>query len=663
MIYWEKYFKLIILLMANGGSSLRLVQILLLLFIYSFGYGQNNSLKFEHLSIEDGLSQGTVYAILQDNRGFMWFGTRFGLNRYDGYKFRSFNNDPTDPNSLPGYRVLALLEDHNGFLWAATEMGGLARYNRSTENFTNFRHDSTDQGSLSSNLTITLFEDSEQTLWVGTQQGLNRMDKDNLEFEKYFHVKGDSSSLSSSHITAIAEIIPGTLLLGLGNGSMATLNLQSRIITNIQKGLFRPSRSGKRPITCIIKDRNHDYLWLSRYGFGLVKYDFNSGVLKRYKQANSSPYAVGANFINSIAQDAVGKLWLASVGGLTVFNQKTETFSLNEHDAQNPFSINDEMIRSCFIDDQGLVWAGSESKGINIYKLKQIRFDHFHHEAGNPNGPSANSVYSLAEDEGGDIWFTTLSGGTNRFNPSIGTYKYYKTDDSKPIWSLNYPMQVMIDRFGKAWMGSAIAGLSEVDPESGTRLNLYFNRTSDPMSISESIILSITESRNGTLWVGTKNEGLNRLNREANNFTRFHVDPDDPSSISGDRIYVILEDHAGVLWIGTAEGGLNRFHAETESFTSFQHSNDDDNCLGSNSVLTLHEDRCNNLWIGTRGGGLNKLDSARQTFSVLDIGFDNVDIIIYKILEDDHGFLWLSTNNGIIKVGPEQGFLNCMSSK
>ncbi len=635
-----------------------LYRYLFLLFIAVFCYGHEDQLKFDHLTVEDGLSQGTVYAILQDNRGFMWFGTRFGLNRYDGYNFRSFNNDPNDLNSLPGHRVLGLLEDHNGSLWVATEMGGVARYNRNTENFTNFRHDATDPGSLSSNLTITLFEDSEQTLWVGTQQGLNRLDKDQLEFEKYFHVEGDSSTLSSSHISAIAEIMPGTLLLGLGNGSLATLNLLSGKITNIQNGLFHPSRSGTRPITSITKDRDHDYLWLSRYGFGLVRYDFKDGILNHYKQATNSYNAVGANFLYSIAQDQMGQLWLGSVSGLTVFDPKTEAFSFNVHDDQNPGSINDEIIQSCFIDEQGLVWAGSESKGINIYKPKQIRFEHIRYDVDNPQGPSANSVYSLAEDQGGDIWFTTMPGGTNRFNPVSGTYRYYQTDDSKPVWSLNYAMQVMIDQTGMAWMGSAAAGLSEVDPASGTRLSLYFNRASDPMSLSESNILSITERRNGTIWVGTKNKGLNRFNRETNNFTRFQYDPNDSSSISGDRIYVLLEDHADVLWIGTAKGGLNRFQAGTESFTAYKYAIDDDNCIGSNCVLTLHEDSRNNLWIGTRGGGLNKLDSTRQTFSTLDIGFDNIDIIVYKILEDDHGFLWLSTNNGIIKVDPEQGFLN-----
>ena len=633
-------------------------QFLILLFLCSSAFSQNNKLKFDHLTVADGLSQGSVYATLQDHGGFMWFGTRFGLNRYDGNEFRHFNHDPKNPHSLPGYRVLALLEDHHDALWVATETGGLARYERDTETFTNFRHDSTDPGSLSSDLTTCLYEDSNHTLWVGTKLGLNHLDGDKLEFDSYFHVVGDSSSISDSHISALSELSPGILLIGLNNGSMATLDLESGKVTNIQNGIFRPSRTGFRPITYITRDQQNDYVWLSRFGYGLVKYNLKNGILNRYNQATSSYNSAGANFLYSIAQDQQGKLWLASVGGLSVFDPETEQLSFNEFDDQDPGSLNDHIVLSTFIDKQGLVWAGSESKGINIYKPNQIRFELFRHEADNASSPSANNVYSFAEDEGGDIWFTTLPGGTNRFNPTTRTFRYYQTDDSKPNWSMNYAMQVMIEKSGLVWFGTAAAGLSQIDPVSGERLKLYYNEASYPHSISGSDILAIYETRDRTLWVGTKNNGLNRYNREAENFTRFRHDPENPSSIGGDRIYTTLEDHAGVLWIGTADGGLSRFHAETESFTSFKHTMDDNNCIGSNCVLALYEDGQDNLWIGTRGGGLNKLDSNRQTFSTLDLGFDNIDIIIDCILEDDHGYLWLSTSNGIIKADPEQGFLN-----
>jgi len=589
----------------------------------------------------------------------MWFGTRFGLNRYDGHEFRHFNHDPKNQNSLPGYRILALHEDHRGALWVASETGGLARYNRDTENFTNFRHDATDPGSLSSNLTTCIYEDSEQSLWVGTKQGLNLLDRDKLEFDKYFHIDGDDSSLSSSHISALSEISPGILLIGLGNGSMATLELHSGKITNIQNGMFRPSRIGSRPITCIIRDKYNDFVWLSRFGSGLVKYSLQDGIMNRYLKAADSYNAVGTSFFYSISQDQGGKLWLASIGGLTVFDPETEQFTFNKFDDKNPDGVSDQIIHSTLIDKQGLVWAGSETKGINIYKPNQIRFELFQHASDQAQTPSANSVYSFAQDGNGDIWFTTIPGGTNRYSPSTGTFRYYQTDDNDyNIWSLNYAMQVMIDKAGMAWIGTASAGLSQIDPVSGERLILYYNRNSDPSSISGPIIYTIYETNDQTIWVGTKDNGLNRYNRETNNFSRFQHDPDDPHSISGNRIYVTLEDHAGVLWIGTAEGGLNRFNAENGSFTSYQHTADEENCIGSNCVLALHEDSQNNLWIGTRGGGLNKLDSNRQTFSTLDLGFENIDIIIDCILEDDHGYLWLSSNTGLIKADPEHGFLN-----
>lgn len=632
---------------------------LLLLLLFSLPVlSQGNTLKFDHLSVEDGLSQGAVYTILQDSRGFMWFGTRFGLNRYDGHEFRLFSHDPQDSSSLPAYRVFALFEDHESTLWVATETGGLARYNRNTESFTNFRNDPADPSSLSSNHTTCIFEDSAQTLWIGTNNGLNRFDRKLQRFVKYYHLEGDSSSLSTSHISSLAEIAEGVLIIGLGNGSLATLDIETEQITNIQSDHFWPAKTSSREIECIKKDINGDYVWLSKFGFGLTKYSLSEGILEHYEITEIDDNGISVNFIYSISQDRTGKLWLATIGGLTVFDPLTEQFNFNQYDDANPEGLSDKIINSTFIDAQGMIWAGLESRGINIYKPNQIRFEKFSHIPGDPKTPNANNIYSLTEDSQGDIWFTTLSGGTNRYHPEKGTYRYYMTDNRDPnSWSLNYAMQVMIDQFGIAWIGTVVAGLSEVDPESGDRLRLHYNNSSNPKSLSGHTITSLMESRDGTIWVGTKENGLNRY-LGARNFTSYQHDPDDPKSISGNCIYAIVEDHEGVLWIGTAEGGLNRYHPETETFTSFMYSAENENCIKSNNVLTIHEDKHGNLWIGTRGGGLNKLDSARKNFSTLDLGFENRNSIVYKILEDDHGYLWLSTNNGLIKVDPEKGFLN-----
>ncbi|MEA3287005.1 MAG: two-component regulator propeller domain-containing protein [Candidatus Marinimicrobia bacterium] len=634
-----------------------LYRLLLLLVISITCYTQENPLKFDHLTVEDGLSQGAVHAIYEDSKGFMWFGTRFGLNRYDGYQFKYFNHDPIDSTSLPGYRVLTLLEDHETILWVGTENGGLAKYNRDTERFNNFSHDRSDTSSLSSNQVTCLFEDSDQMLWIGTQNGLNRFNSDRQRFTRYYHIEGDDASLPANHVSAISEISPGTLLIGMGNGSVAAFDRQSHQFTNIKNEEFWPSNSSARVIESILKDREHDYVWVSRFTYGLTKFNLNDGTVNHYDPANY-PDRISTDYIFSISQDQTGKLWMATVGGVTVFDPLTEQFTYHRNDDTNPTSINDKIILSVFIDKQGLVWAGSESKGISIYKPNQIRFEQFNHESGNTQGPSGNGVYSFDEDETGDIWFTTLPGGTNRYDPVSGDFRYYQSDDSKRgVWSMTYAMQVMIDQFGMVWIGTAVAGLSQVDPQSGQRLHLYHN-SKRPNSLSGHSVHALLESSKGTIWVGTQDNGLNRFNREANNFSIYQHDPGDSSSISGNCIMALLEDQDSVLWIGTTQGGLNRYDPETESFTAYKHSPNNSNSPGSNSVLALYEDTHNNLWIGTRGGGLNKLDPTRKQFSILDLGFENTDIIIYSIQEDDHGFLWLSTNDGLMKADPEKGFLN-----
>ncbi len=638
-------------------------RVLFILSIILGVFGQDNQLKFDHLTVEDGLSEGAVYSILKDSRDFMWFGTRFGLNRYDGLEIRVFSHDPEDSTSLPGYWISALLEDSHGNMWVGTEEGGLGKYNRDTEAFTQYRHNPDDPGSLSSNLIACLFEDAEGSIWVGTISGLNKFHPETNSFEKFFHLPGDSATLSDNYVTALAELSGGNLIIGFGSGSLAILNIQSGEIRNKTTGYFKSSRSSDRAIKAIIKDLNNDYVWLTRFGYGLVKYDLQNGPLKFYEAPDSDPHGLSLNFLYSPSQDSTGKIWMGSVGGLTVFDPGTESFSFNWPDQKEPRSLNDNMIYSAYVDNHGIVWAGSEAKGLNIHRPNQNRFELFQHDPEAMQTPSANSVYDLAQDSNGDIWFATIPGGVNRYNPTSKTYRYYQTDDSVPgTWSMNYPQQVLIDRFGMLWVGTNVAGLMEVDPESGVRTKLFYPLRTRSNSISGHTQLALLETRSGTIWAGTKESGLSRYNRETNDFTRFLSDPDDPTRLRGERVYALHEDRSGILWVGTAQGGLSRFNADTETFTTYMYTVGSDNCIGSNSILAIYEDSKQNLWIGTRGGGLNKLDSSRQQFSTLDLGSENIDILTAAIEEDDHGYLWISTNKGIIKADPEKGLVNRYTS-
>lgn len=636
---------------------------LMILVLVANSYAQNNTMRFEHLTVEDGLSEGAIYSILQDSKGFMWFGTRFGLNRYDGHEFRVFNHDPNDPTSIPGHWISALTEDRQGYLWVGTQEDGAAIYDPSNENFHAFKHDKGDPSSLSSDLVTSIYEDSHGTIWIGTKNGLNRFEQESQSFTKFFKIEGDTSSICDNVITAVSEGPGDILILGLGSGSISLFDLNTEKFRNITSGPFTPNWTSDRAIKAILPDKDSDHIWISRFTIGLYRFDVEDGIIKEYRKFGIDPHGVASNFIMQISQDHLGRLWLASVNGFTVFDPLTETYIYNDPDEKISSSISDHLIYSSYVDSHGIVWGGSEAKGVNIHRPNLIRFELHQHDPGEPQTPSANSVFSLAEGLDGDIWFSTIPGGFNRYNPDTRTYRYYQSDpNSLEVYSLNYAQEVMIDHLGMAWFGVNAAGLMEFEPESGKRLNLFYPHPGDETSLSGHTVFALLETRDGSIWVGTKENGLSRYNRETNNFTRYKSDPDDPASLHGERIYALLEDHDGVLWVGTAQGGLNRFNAETETFTNYVYIAGTENCIQSNAVLALHEDQHQNLWIGTRGGGLNKLDSSRQYFSTLDLGRNNVELSIKGIEEDDQGYLWISTIAGIIKADPESGFLNRYTS-
>ena len=621
-------------------------------------YAQPADVKFDHLTVEDGLSNGAVYAILQDSRGFMWFGTRFGLNRYDGLEFKVFGHDPKNPNSLPGYQVTAICEDWTGAIWVGTFNGGLAKFDRKTEQFTNYFQDSADPNTISSNFITAIYEDSQQNLWVGTENGLNKYNRNQNSFITYYHDPVDSQSICDNRITSFCEIPSGTLWIGTKSGSLIKIDLKSSFIENLQDNPFRPTKAATNIITSLVGDPNENILWVTMFPIGLIKVKLNNMEINFYRISTDDPNMASTNGLFSSVMDENGNLWMGSVDGVTFFNPTREEYVYNRFDEYNPFSVSDYVIQKTYIDNQGILWVGTASKGVDKFNPKRLRFDHIKQSEKNPEGFQGTNVFSFDEDKEGLIWIGATPKGTNRFDPISGTFKYYQSDDSDPeVWSRNYVKQVLVDHYNKIWIGTFAAGLFELDPIT-ENINHYRHVPDQPRSISDNDIYALYETMDGTLWVGTQGGGLNRFNRESGSFTHFTHDPSDTLSISSNDIYVIFEDHSGTLWIGTADGGLNRYEPLSESFTALLVSDENRNSISSNCVLSLFEDARNNLWIGTRSGGLNKLNPDRKTFSILDLGDEPSNLEIASILQDDDGFLWLGTTNGILKADPDSGLVN-----
>ncbi len=543
----------------------------------------------------------------------MWFGTWDGLNRYDGYDFTVYKNNPENPNSLSNSSIWSLYEDRTGTLWIGTFGGGLNKFDQDTGQFTRYQQDPANLQSLSSNIVMTLYEDRTEALWIGTNAGLNRLNRKTEQFTHYQHDPGDPRSLSHNSVSAIYQ-----------------------------------DRAGA--------------LWIGTFGGGLNRFDPRSSpeTFTRYQHDPAGPSNLSNNYVWFIYEDRVGVFWVGTEDGLNIFDRETETFTQYRHNPADPYSLSDNSLWSIHEDRDGALWIGTEKGGLNIFDREHKRFMHYQHAPNVPDGLSDNSIRSIYEDQAGGLWFGTYQAGINTFDDKRAKFPHYRRDPDDPnslsshvIWSLYE------DRAGILWIGTDGGGLNRVDRKSASgagQFTHYRHDPDDPQSLSHNKVRTMYEDRAGTLWVGTEG-GLNRFNRETGQFTHYQHDPNNPHSLSHNTILSIYEDQTGIFWIGTEGRGLDKFDprlngADTGQFAHYQHDPDDPRSLSNNHVPSLHEDQAGTLWIGTGGGGLDKFDRKNETFTHYREKDGLPNDVIFGILEDEQGFLWLSTVKGLSRFDP-----------
>lgn len=606
-------------------------------------------LHFTNLTIADGLSHNAVYAILEDRQGFLWFGTRVGLSRYDGVQFKNFRHDPLDMNSLSGKLVTAIDEDDSGYLWVGTREGMLNRYDPAYERFTMIDHPG-----LNHSITSILC-DTEGNVWAGTEHGLVMISPGSEQDSTFLHDSVDPNSICDSHITALHEYPAGTLWAGTRSNALIKINLLDRKVTNIRKGPFQVSSEAITYITGIISDSTRGCLWVSTFPDGLYNLNLDTESVRTYGVTVQHPNVPSINALYDLDLDRGGKLWLASVSGLVQFDPETEQYTFHEEDLTLERGFRGKVVYSILVDHQGLLWMGTGSNGINRCDPSQIRFQHFSKGARDGLSINSNEVYDIMEDRQGDLWVVTVGGGTNRLNLAKGTTRLYMTDDSQPTgWSINYANKILEDQQGNIWIATFSAGLNRFDARTGAR-RLLRHYPEDETSISHNDIYSIHESRDGRIWVGTNGGGLNEYIPGADRFIRYRHEKNNPGSLASDIIYSIVEDQKGVLWLGTADAGLCRLDRKTGEFKSYRAESGPGQGPYSDHILHLFLDHADNLWMGARNGGLTMLDSARKQFIQSDLGWQPNELEISGILEDDENYLWVSSNRGILKVDPVGG--------
>jgi len=618
-------------------------------------YAANNTFRFENLTVDDGLSQNGANSIIQDSKGFMWFGTQDGLNRYDGNSFTVYKHDPENPTSISDNWILTILEDRQGTLWIGTFSGGLNSYNRELDQFTSYQHDPGDNTSLSNNEVLTLLEDSSGTLWVGTRNGLNKLDRQTQTFAHYQFNPDDAQSLSGDAVLSIYETKGDDLWIGTDKG----LNLFDPIMETSTRFQHDPndSESISNNVVYSIYEEQSGELWVGT-DHGLNKFDYQSERFVHYQTDLNDPHSLSDNGVRMIYEDYSGGLWIATYGGgLNQFDRDRDQFTRHQPNITDPHSLSHQAVLALYQDQEGVLWIGTEGAGINKIYLAGLHFANFKYNPNDPNSLSNSDVRGIHEDQSGHLWVAT-NDGLNRFDPETGHWHRYYHDPADSLsLSSNVISDVFEDQSGRLWIGTFDAGLNLKEPNKDEFIH-YQATPEDPTSLSNNFVTGIFQDRDGVIWVGTFENGLNRYNEESDSFTHYQTDPTDPNSLPSNAVFSIYEDRQGALWIGMIGAGLAEFDRETEQFTYYPSDAQNENSLSNGVVTSLFEDEAGVLWIGTVGG-LNKLDPQREKFTHYREKDGLPNDTILGILQDEQGNLWLSSNNGLSKFNPQtETFVN-----
>jgi signal transduction histidine kinase/ligand-binding sensor domain-containing protein len=610
-------------------------------------YGKaGRQIRFEQLSLEHGLSQSVVLGILQDSKGFLWFATQDGLNRYDGYEFVVYKHDSEDPTSISDSFAQAIFEDQDGVLWIGTNVGGLNRFDRETGTFTHYRHDPNDPNSLSNNDVQTIYQDREGTFWIGTQGGgLNRFDPQTETFAHYPFDAKDPAGLGSNNVLTLYQDREGRLWVGTAGGGLSQLDRETGTFVRYQNVPNDSHSLSNDVVQSILQDREGT-LWVGTAD-GLNRFDPTDATFTSYHHDPNDAGSLSSNDVEVIHQDSTGELWLGTDGGgLNRFVPETESFTHLQHDPRDPYSLSIDSVESILEDREGILWFGTFGGGINKFNRRTEVFEHYRNNPDDANSLSQNIVWSIYKDPEGTLWIGTDSGGLNRFDRSTGTFARYQNDPNDPeslggdtVWS------IYRDPEGVFWVGSN-AGLSRFTPESGAEAGKekFVHDTMPP-------VLSIYQDHTDRIWLGTLGGGLFVSDGE-DMLGQYQHDPRDPSSLSSNQVVTIFEDREGTIWVGTFNGGLNRFDRATETFTHYQNDPGDPRSLSHNTVLTICQDQGGTLWIGTLGG-LDRFEAAPETFIHYREKDGLPNEVIYSILEDEEtGHLWFSTNRGLSRFDP-----------
>lgn len=575
------------------------------------------ALYFEHIDIKDGLSQNTVNEILQDSRGFMWFGTKDGLNRYDGKHFKIFRNIPYDTSGLRNSQIRCLVEDMSGRIWVGTN-SGLYVYDVEKGRFSEM-HVRDEHGGVVYSPILNMKCGPDGRIWIAVEgHGVYCHDPATSEIKCVMQTRSPLRCLE-------VDRLAGTIWFSWsGGGLFYTDDGFSSVHPFLLEG--EEKVYPEDIISCIhVSAYNKIYLGLEQNGV----VELNRATAK----ARSLGLSGGALFVREIVPYSAEELWIGTESGLFIYNIRTRSVQHLQNSPYDMYSLSDNAIYSICKDRDGGIWIGTFFGGVNYLPQRIPDFDKYYY-SDRPGELNGKRVRKICPDGSGGLWVATEDSGLYRFDPSTGKFEFFA-----PSSEFTNIQSLLMDG-DNLWVSTFAKGIRVIDTRTYAVKKYEFVKQPGPRLFSNNVF-SMARTSGGTIYIGTMH-GLQYYRRDVDGFGYV------PQINGGKMVNDIMEDSMGNLWVGTISNGLFVQDARSGEWRQFLHDNDDRNSLPGNNITSVFEDSMNRIWVTTYGSGFSMYDSAGDGFCTYTSLDGMPGDIVYQIVEDDFGDFWISTNNGLV---------------
>jgi ligand-binding sensor domain-containing protein/signal transduction histidine kinase len=590
-----------------------------------------SDIRFSPLSRSQGLSQRQVTRIVQDDQGFIWFATQYGLNRYDGYQFKVFKHDPDSLGSLCGVKVWSLFKDRAGTLWVGCNYA-LDRYDPARETFVHYPIDPGVPG-----LSIAVRHISQDTagrLWLSTLNGLYSFDPRSAKTVHLRHRLGDPRSLSSDDVYSSGEDRAGRFWVATAEGLDEFHPETGRVTLHV------PIREPRG--MSFYEDRSGVFWILYTSGNGLARLDRERRQLTRYSFAPTDSPNLPLTGVSAMLEDRTGTLWVGTFSdGLLKFDREHGRFIRYRNDATNPESLPEDRLTTLFEDREGTIWVGMGASQPSFFPNARSSFAKLPFDWKNPANLGEKLVNALYQDKEGFLWIGT-TGALNRFNRTAGQYDRFNVGEGGVTSDV---LSIVEDRDGTLWAGTSGQGLARLDRRTG-RFRMYRHLAGDPSSPSNDTVPRLFLDREGRLWAATM-DGLDEVDPASGRSTVYRH-----STLARAAAYLsIAQSTQGELWIGTYTAGLLRFDPTTHEFKALANQQPSSTKLADDRTNAVYVARSGTVWVGTQNG-LSALDPASGMFTNYSERDGLASNLVSCILEDADGNLWMGTSNGLSRLTP-----------